>query len=119
MTRNAAAVERHEGTAPAAAAMQVLDLIGSSWMSQAIATAAELRLPDLIGDAKAVIESMKARGAAVPIPEDVVVAKTFVADAPATVKAATDVADDDLILDIGPKTAAKLAEQLMSAGTVV
>ena len=54
MTRNAAAVERHEGTAPAAAAMQVLDLIGSSWMSQAIATAAELRLPDLIGDAGAV-----------------------------------------------------------------
>ena len=74
---------------------------------------------DLVGEAKAVIEAMKARGAEVPIPEDVVVAKTFAADAPATVKAATDVADDDLILDIGPKTAAKLAAQLMSAGTVV
>ncbi len=75
--------------------------------------------PDLVGAAKAVIESMKARGAEVPIPEDVVVAKTFSADAPATVKAANDVADDDMILDIGPKTAAKLAAQLKAAGTVV
>ncbi|WP_290870422.1 phosphoglycerate kinase [Aquabacterium sp.] len=75
--------------------------------------------PDLVGAAKAVIEAMKARGAAVPIPEDVVVAKTFSADAEATVKAATDVAEDDLILDIGPKTAAKLAEQLKAAGTIV
>ena len=74
---------------------------------------------DLVGAAKAVIESMKARGAEVPIPEDVVVAKTFAADAPATVKAATDVADDDMILDIGPKTSAKLAAQLKAAGTVV
>jgi phosphoglycerate kinase len=75
--------------------------------------------PDLVADAKAVIESMKARGAAVPIPTDVVVAKKFAADAEATVKAATDVADDDLILDIGPQTAAKLAEQLQAAGTIV
>jgi phosphoglycerate kinase len=75
--------------------------------------------PDLVGDAKAVIESMKARGAAVPIPTDVVVAKKFAADAEATVKAATDVADDDLILDIGPETAARLAGQLKAAGTIV
>ena len=75
--------------------------------------------PDLIGDARAVIEAMKARGAAVPIPTDVVVAKKFAADAEATVKAATDVADDDLILDIGPQTAAALAEQLKAAGTIV
>lgn len=74
---------------------------------------------DLVGAAKAVIASMKARGAEVPIPEDVVVAKNFAADAPATVKAATDVADDDMILDIGPKTSAKLAAQLKAAGTVV
>jgi phosphoglycerate kinase len=72
-----------------------------------------------VGDAKAVIEAMKARGAAVPIPVDVVTAKTFAADAAATVKAATDVAADDLILDIGPQTAAGLAAQLKSAGTVV
>jgi len=75
--------------------------------------------PDLVNDAKAVIESMKARGAEVPIPVDVVCAKSFSADAEATVKAATDVADDDLILDIGPKTAALLADKLMSAGTIV
>ena len=75
--------------------------------------------PDLLGDAKAVIESMKARGADVPIPSDVVVAKTFAADAPATVKKATEVADDDMILDIGPETAALLAAQLKKAGTIV
>lgn len=75
--------------------------------------------PDLLGEARAVIEAMKARGAAVPIPVDVVTAKAFAADAPATVKAADEVADDDLILDIGPKTAAMLAEQLKAAGTIV
>ena len=75
--------------------------------------------PDLVGEAKAVIEAMKARGAEVPIPTDVVCAKTFSADAVATVKKATEVADDDLILDIGPDTAARLAAQLKAAGTVV
>jgi len=75
--------------------------------------------PDLVGEATAVIEAMKARGAAVPIPVDVVCAKSFSADAAATVKAADDVADDDLILDIGPKTAAILADQLKAAGTIV
>jgi phosphoglycerate kinase len=75
--------------------------------------------PDLVGEAKAVIAAMKARGAEVPIPTDVVTAKTFSPDAVATVKRATDVADDDLILDIGPETAATLAAQLMKAGTVV
>ncbi len=75
--------------------------------------------PDLVGDAKAVIEAMKARGAEVPIPVDVVVAKEFKADAPATVKAAADVAADDMILDIGPQTAAMLAGRLKAAGTIV
>jgi phosphoglycerate kinase len=74
---------------------------------------------DLVDEAKAVIEAMKARGAEVPIPTDVVTAKTFAADAVATVKKATEVADDDLILDIGPETAAKLAAQLKQAGTIV
>ncbi|MDB5880273.1 MAG: pgk [Ramlibacter sp.] len=74
---------------------------------------------DLVSQARAVIEAMKARGAAVPIPTDVVTAKTFAADAAPTVKAATEVADDDLILDIGPETARALAEQLMAAGTIV
>ncbi|WP_093174294.1 phosphoglycerate kinase [Variovorax sp. YR266] len=75
--------------------------------------------PDLVDQAKAVIDAMRARGADVPIPVDVVTAKTFAADAAATVKDASDVADDDLILDIGPKTAAILAAQLREAGTIV
>ena len=75
--------------------------------------------PDLVDQARLVIESMKARGAEVPIPSDVVVAKTFAADATATLKADTDVSDDDLILDIGPVTAQKLAQQLKAAGTIV
>jgi len=74
---------------------------------------------DLVNEAKTVIEAMKARGAEVPIPIDVVVAKEFSATATATVKKATDVADDDMILDIGPETAAKLAAQLKAAGTIV
>jgi phosphoglycerate kinase len=73
----------------------------------------------LLDDAKAVIAAMKARGAEVPIPVDVVTAKAFKADAAATVKAVADVASDDLILDIGPKTAAMLADQLHRAGTIV
>ncbi|HWH83407.1 MAG TPA: phosphoglycerate kinase, partial [Burkholderiaceae bacterium] len=75
--------------------------------------------PGLVGEAKAVIEAMRLRGAAVPIPSDVVTAKAFKADAAATVKAAADVAADDLILDIGPQTAKLLADQLMKAGTIV
>jgi len=75
--------------------------------------------PDLVDQAQAVIAVMKARGAEVPIPVDVVVAKTFSADAPASIKAAADVAADDLILDIGPQTTATLAAQIMKAGTVV
>ena len=75
--------------------------------------------PDLLAEATAVMEAMKARGAEVPIPTDVVCAKTFAADAPATVKPATEVEDDDLILDIGPDTTARLAAQLKSAGTIV
>jgi phosphoglycerate kinase len=75
--------------------------------------------PGLVADAKAVIQAMKARGAEVPIPEDVVCAKEFKADALADVKAAGDVQADDLILDIGPKTARRLADQLERAGTIV
>jgi phosphoglycerate kinase len=74
---------------------------------------------DLLDQARAVIEAMKARGAAVPIPVDVVTAKEFKADAKAIVKLAKDVEADDLILDIGPQTAAQLAAQLEAAGTIV
>jgi phosphoglycerate kinase len=75
--------------------------------------------PDLLDEARAVIEAMRARGAEVPIPTDVVTAKAFAADAPATIKAAHEVQDDDLILDIGPQTAQALAALLMRAGTIV
>ena len=88
-------------------------------LAAGLAIGKSLAEADLVNEAKAVIDAMKARGAEVPIPVDVVVAKTFAADAPATVKAAADVAADDLILDIGPKTAALLAEKLKSAGTIV
>jgi phosphoglycerate kinase len=74
---------------------------------------------DLVGEAQAVIEAMKARGAEVPIPTDVVVAKEFSASAQATVKKAHEVQDDEMILDIGPETAARLAAQLKAAGTIV
>lgn len=73
----------------------------------------------LVGEAKAVIDAMQARGAAVPIPSDVVTAKEFKADAAATTQPAADVQADDLILDIGPQTAQRLADQLTKAGTIV
>ena len=75
--------------------------------------------PDQVEEARAVMDIMQKRGADVPIPVDVVCAKTFGADAPAEVKDAENVADDDLILDIGPKTAAQLADILKQAGTIV
>ncbi len=75
--------------------------------------------PDLVDEARAVIAAMKARGAAVPIPVDVVCAKAFRADAQATTKQVADVAADDCILDVGPRTAQMLAAQLKGAGTIV
>ena len=75
--------------------------------------------PGLVDEARTVMDAMKARGAEVPIPTDVVTAKVFAADAPATTRAAADVQEDDLILDIGPDTAQALARQLQSAGTIV
>ena len=73
----------------------------------------------LAGEARAVMAAMQARGAEVPIPHDVVTAKAFKADAAASVKPASAVEADDLILDIGPQTAAQLAAQLEAAGTIV
>ncbi len=75
--------------------------------------------PDLVNEARAIIDMMAARGASVPIPTDVVCAKEFSPTAVATVKDARDVAADDLILDIGPQTAALLAAQVLDAGTIV
>ncbi|TGV11183.1 phosphoglycerate kinase [Alcaligenaceae bacterium 429] len=72
-----------------------------------------------VDEARQVIAVMKERGAEVPIPVDVVCAKSFATDAEPTVKAATDVEEDDLILDIGPETAQQLAGILRNAGTIV
>ena len=74
---------------------------------------------DLVGEARSIMGMIEAKGGRVPIPVDVVCAKEFSAEARATVKDAKDVAPDDLILDIGPKTAAQLAGILGKAGTIV
>ena len=74
---------------------------------------------DLLDTAKQIMADAKSRGADIPIPSDVVVAPAFAADAPATIKAVDAVGADDMILDIGPQTAARYAELIKSAGTVV
>ena len=74
---------------------------------------------DLLDTAKKILADAKARGADIPLPSDVVVAKAFAADAAATVKPVGEVADDDLILDIGPQTGARYAALIAAAGTVV
>jgi phosphoglycerate kinase len=75
--------------------------------------------PDLIDTANKIVAAAKARGADIPLPTDVVVAKQFMPDAQATVKAVDAVAEDDLILDIGPDTAARYAALIAKSGTVV
>jgi phosphoglycerate kinase len=74
---------------------------------------------DLLDTARKIMADARARGADIPIPSDVVVAPTFAADAPATVKAVADVSADDMILDIGPDTAARYAELIKKAGSVI
>ena len=74
---------------------------------------------DLLDTARQIIADAKARGADIPIPTDVVVAPAFAADAPATVKPVADVGPDDMILDIGPDTAARYAAMIKGAGTVI
>jgi phosphoglycerate kinase len=75
--------------------------------------------PDLVDEAKRLMQAAKDKGGEIPLPVDVVVAKEFAETAPATVKAAKDVADDEMILDVGPKTAALYADILKKAGTIV
>ena len=74
---------------------------------------------DLIDTAKQIMADAKARGADIPVPTDVVVAPEFSASAPATVKAVDAIADDDMVLDIGPETAQRYAAMIAKAGTVV
>jgi phosphoglycerate kinase len=75
--------------------------------------------PELTGEALRIADILKAKGGAVPIPTDVVCAKEFAATAQAKTKPSSEVAEDDLILDIGPETAAALAQSLKKAGTIV
>jgi phosphoglycerate kinase len=75
--------------------------------------------PELVGEAKKIIELIKAKGGAVPVPSDVVCAKELSATARAEIKTANNVADDDLILDIGPQAARALAGIIGKAGTIV
>ncbi len=75
--------------------------------------------PDLLETARNILDDAKARGAAISIPTDVVVAAAFAANAPATIKRIEDVGDDDMILDIGPDTSAAYARLIQDAGTVV
>ena len=74
---------------------------------------------ELVPTAKALMEKMAARGANIPIAVDVVVGKKFDANEPAVLKSADEVADDDMIFDIGPKSAQQLADIILNAGTVV
>jgi phosphoglycerate kinase len=78
-----------------------------------------LHEPDLLDTARQILAQARARGADIPIPTDVVVAPAFAADAPATVKPVAGVGADDMILDIGPETAARYAELVRKAGSVV
>lgn len=74
---------------------------------------------DLIPEAKRLMEQAKAQGGEIPVPTDVVCAKEFAESAAATIKKVGEVAEDDLILDIGPETAARYAELIKAAGTIV
>ncbi|MFI3195986.1 MAG: phosphoglycerate kinase [Methylococcaceae bacterium] len=74
---------------------------------------------DLVDEAKALISAAKQAGSEIPIPVDVVCAKEFSETATATIKAVADIAEDDMVLDIGPETAKQYAELLKSAGTIV
>lgn len=74
---------------------------------------------DLIPEAKRLMEAAIAKGGEIPIPTDVVVGKEFSETAEAVIKAVAEVADDDMIFDIGPETAARYAQMMQTAGTVV
>lgn len=75
--------------------------------------------PDLVDEARAIMKMMAERGASVPIPSDVVVAREFSPDAAATPRAADQVQPDEMIFDVGPQTAKVIAGIVESAGTIV
>lgn len=88
-------------------------------LAQGLPIGKSLAEADLVEDARRIMAKIKAKGGEVPLPTDVVVAKQFAADAPATIKKVADVAEDDMILDIGPESAQKLAQMMQTARTIV
>ncbi len=88
-------------------------------LAQGLPIGKSLAEADLVAEAKEIINMMAARGASVPIPTDVVCGKEFSANTVATIKNANDVLADDMIFDIGPSTAATLANIMHQAGTIV
>lgn len=88
-------------------------------LAQGLPIGKSLAEVDLVEDARRIMAKIKAKGGEVPLPTDVVVAKQFAADAPATIKKVADVAEDDMILDIGPESAQKLAQMMQTAKTIV
>jgi phosphoglycerate kinase len=88
-------------------------------LAEGLAIGKSLAEADMVGEAKAVIATMRAKGGAVPIPTDVVVGKQFSANEPAVTKAAANVAADDMIFDIGPQSRAALSGLIAEAGTIV
>lgn len=88
-------------------------------LAQGLPIGKSLAEPDLVNQARAIIDLMASRGASVPIPTDVVCGKAFAADAVATTKPASEVTADDMIFDIGPQTSVVLATIMQRAGTIV
>lgn len=84
-----------------------------------MAVGKSLHEAEMLDTARALLAQAKARGARIPLPTDVVVAPRFAADAPATVRPVAEVGAEELILDIGPQTAAEFAAILQSAGTIL
>ena len=109
----------------AALAEKVDRLIPGGGIANTFMLAAGMRIgkslaePDLVDEAKRIMKILRDKGSEVPLPVDVVCAKELSAAARAEIKASADVAEDDLILDIGPRTAAALANRLVEAGTIV
>jgi phosphoglycerate kinase len=108
-----------------ALAQKVDRLIAGGGIANTLMLAAGMKVgkslaePELVGEAKKIAASLRDRGSEVPLPVDVVCAKEVSATAKAVIKSAAEIGDDDMILDIGPRTAAAFAKRLSEAGTIV
>jgi phosphoglycerate kinase len=94
-------------------------ILNTFLLAQGAKIGASLAEADLVAEAKKVMDKMTARGAMVPLPQDVVVATEFSPTAKATEKALADVQDNEMILDIGSQFATELAQVLETAGTII